>query len=675
MNTSAVHRPLPMKQPPKVAARPGRSLTLRSPHQGQSAAKETIPTSSVSQLRSKLFGESSYSSATLPRPLPTKAPTPPADDPPLSDEEYDDVRNVVMTIRKTHSLKNISSYQAPPPIAPHTPQLRPPIAPSTPPPTPPRGHYSTHLITQNAAPALPPGRASPSPCPPISTEAVPLVDFMRINQKNLPLKVRIYAGTRGKDSFSDGEMLYLHCQKNSQAVIVATFGEQAANCVAPINSGVEFGILYNPEGDYNKAYQGYQFETVGHILAMPTLPTVVCAKRSSTNTSHESSVNANDILLIREVVQKSFSQACYLSCVHAKTNEPKLLPETCIGWFTTSPYEVSLHLHQIVEHLHLPLECLALYNAADAHNIRSRLPRSVLKLEKRTTEKSVVASRPSSSSDLLSIPLQLKMEVQQTQLSVDESKKLVKLTNTVFESFNSAKVHPVVPPTGPNGEGLEVLCELVNQLNPNVGIDLEMLPNIPTSKRWEIELPTQEDNEPEYDIPDVALKSFMSKMPIKNDQLVKTPEPPLTTPPSYDAIRTPSTRPTTVNVPSHYDVPTSRKYQPTTAAGNNPILCSPKPERRNTNTQEDKRSETEVVMLRKEVATLNQAVQNLQSFYQQLKEQTGISVAAISLPSIYFSCFSCRCPSGNCETAREGSRTEIINREKLIFTARSSCQP
>lgn len=539
---------------------------------------------------------------------------PPVDS--FTDEEYDDVRNVVIPLRKVPSFKGNDSSPAPPPIA--RPQLRPPLPTSAAPPPPPRGDLPTPLKVWNASQPSP--AASPFKTQPLSilSDAVPLVDFMRRYKQNLPQKIRIHAGFRGtrdKASIFDGEVLYLLCQINSQVVVVTIVGEKAQVTV-PVNSGAEFGILYNPEGDYNKAFQGYQFETVGQILAMPYLPSVVCAKQSFSSGTQESSVNANDILLIREVVQKSFGQA-HLSCVNAKTNESKNLPEACCGWFTTSPYEACIYLHQVVEHLRFPLECLALYSAADAQQIRSRLPRSVLKLEKSTTESSVVASRPSTT-DLLSIPLRLGIEVQQVQLAVDESKKLADLTKSVFDGFNPAKVHPVVPSPGPRGEGLEVLCELVNPLNPNVGLDLVKPPSVPTSKPWQSQVeppPSPEgDDEPEYDIPDVAMANFRSKM--KNDhQLMKTSEAP---PTAHNPTNiTQPNNLTSGSTMAHYDVPPSRPHQLTPAVASH-VRGSMKPSN----------GETEVEMLRKEVTTLKQEVQNLQTFYHQLKDQTGAIVSA-----------------------------------------------
>lgn len=525
MDLSAIkraHTMLNSKQPPKVATKPkSRTVVLRPPISNENDATGSV---NVSQLRSKLFGSTTPTSSTpppsssspttnssfhtLPRQPIKKAENPPPPPPrsPDLEEEYDDIASIRASIQKSSSFHSLSVCSTAPAST----------------DTPPRP--STHIpaSSPNKAPALPPPN-SPRPCKDnLLTDAIPLVDFVRNSQNQLPVKIRVYTGFNGaseKSTIREGELLNLHFMKSSQSVNVLA-GENG-QMVVPINSGIEFGVIYNIEGDYRKAYQGYQFETVSQMMSMSFLPKVVCTKSSYSTSSHESSVEANDILIVQDIV--TMHQVRYLSCLKVQTNETKLLPESCSCCFSTSPYEVTLLLHQIVEHLQLPLECLVSYRNPDPPNVHNRLPKALVKLQAITTEKSVVVSRPSSVStaaSLLSIPVRLGVEVQQIQSSSFEQKKLVEATKTLFQNFDPRKLHNVTELSGKGGEGLDVLCEVICQSNPSVGIEILKPHSLPdTIYQHKIELSIDDNNsvdENEYDIPDVALATYRANLAQKS---------------------------------------------------------------------------------------------------------------------------------------------------------------
>ena len=605
----AAFRRNPGSQPPSVAVKPKKKPTLARP-----PIRNDAPDSagSVSALRSKLFGGGAGSSATMPRPSRTANTTVPAATAAVeSDEdEYDDISNVVPAIlRRAPSFNSTKVKSTSISPSPSLPKLNSEVDSS-------KFHTGPPPRALNSA--YPPPK---SPCPkhvpprsPQASDPVPLSDFMR-NYK-LPQKVRVYAGFnegREKSRIYEGEQLYLHYQKHSQAVLISV--GQTAPMMVPVNSGVEFGVIYNPEGDYNKAYQGYQFETVGQLLASPVPPSVVCVKRPWSGGSHESTINSNDVLLIKEIVQRSYGPT-YLSCLNLKTGEQKMLPETCTGFFTTYPYEACLYLHQIVEHLHLPLECLALYSKPNSDDIRSRLPRNVMKLERTIQEKTVVASKPSSvtTSSLLSIATKISMEVQQVQLSADEAMQLAEMTKNLYQKFNPAKTWPVNPSAGQGGEGLDVLCEVVNQQNPGVGVELIRPPCVPASIQWnqgvDIELEEIDDLvENEYDIPDVAIASYKAKIQNNKPSLPKSDPPSTSTPVPNSKLS---------NDSSHYDVPRSRPQPATTSAAAPPPSLSIQLPKKSGN------SETEVDSLKKEITSLKETVKSVQTSYHRLKDQLGM---------------------------------------------------
>ena len=69
----------------------------------------------------------------------------------------------------------------------------------------------------------------------------------------------------------------------------------------PLNTEIQFGLLYDPVGDTKQAMKGYSFQTVGELADYPTPPKIVRVTRKFDSGDPKSSVELNEILIIKNV--------------------------------------------------------------------------------------------------------------------------------------------------------------------------------------------------------------------------------------------------------------------------------------------------------------------------------------------------------------------------------------
>lgn len=178
-------------------------------------------------------------------------------------------------------------------------------------------------------------------------------------QHDFPLEVEVTAGYFGEseqDTFSEGDRLNFHFVKQVSVAIVETcFGSSVK---IPLNSALQFSLLYNPNNNLKEASLGYMFKSVKELLAKKDqMPKVVCVTKqhSSSNATH--SVEKGEILILDEVKHGRFGGQSLL-CTSLRSNKQKRLSESVQGHFSTNPDDLKLFLPDIVKKLHLPLKAL-----------------------------------------------------------------------------------------------------------------------------------------------------------------------------------------------------------------------------------------------------------------------------------------------------------------------------
>lgn len=66
-----------------------------------------------------------------------------------------------------------------------------------------------------------------------------------------------------------------------------------------LNTAIQFGLVYDPVGDVKQAVKGYSFETVGELAEYPNPPRIVRATRKFETGDSKSSIEADEILVIK----------------------------------------------------------------------------------------------------------------------------------------------------------------------------------------------------------------------------------------------------------------------------------------------------------------------------------------------------------------------------------------
>ena len=137
---------------------------------------------------------------------------------------------------------------------------------------------------------------------------------------------------------------------------------------------------------------GLTFERVSDVMAMKTLPRVMTSLKPYKGSSPESSVEANELLIVKTV--KSKLKGKFLKAYSPRLKMKKELPEGCCGKFSTKPYDVRLFLPEIAEHLadSFPLQAMLFVNGDTAGEIPSSIISDAVNLRRFDVEASLIAT-------------------------------------------------------------------------------------------------------------------------------------------------------------------------------------------------------------------------------------------------------------------------------------------
>ena len=322
----------------------------------------------------------------------------------------------------------------------------------------------------------------PSPPPPRRTASTPqsitgenilpdeaankklsLSEFVSLYHKEFPIQVRVCKGFCGPSedtSISEDDCFNVYFVKHTKIVTVEY--DNGSRYRVPLNSAISFGILYNPHNNLNDAMKGYRFETVADLLRVSTLPVLVFARKAFQGSSAESSISANEHLLVKKMVSKRLGTKKQLKVFSLKENKEKVLNPNCAGNFKTKPKYVRLFLPEILKHLPDIFPCKAvLYNVSSLAAERSAvmsggLPNrpgsmtkfgsaSLVTMMHSTTETSIVAAsvleQGMANVRLIDIPIDLNILVRVEHI-VDEDKthRLYEETIFIYEHFDTSKL-------------------------------------------------------------------------------------------------------------------------------------------------------------------------------------------------------------------------------------------
>lgn len=240
---------------------------------------------------------------------------------------------------------------------------------------------STHL------PSPPPSSQPKSPAPntnantttssSVTDDRLTIAKFASLHKQNFPVKCTVCKGFYGPTEdlkFSEGDKLRAHSLKQSTVINVQYDNGARENIHA--NSSVPFAVLFDPHGNTKEAMMGYRFEKISELVQLPVLPPVLWSRKSYKGSSPESSVSANELLIVRRVKSRLVGRQQLKVYSHTQRKE-KTLYTSCVGSFSTKPRDICLFLEDIVRHMPDIFPCRAVMLNDDAGAGTTAAPQGV----------------------------------------------------------------------------------------------------------------------------------------------------------------------------------------------------------------------------------------------------------------------------------------------------------
>ena len=195
--------------------------------------------------------------------------------------------------------------------------------------------------------------------------------------------------------FSEGNRFKAHSLKKLTTVNVEHKNGKCENI--PVDSTRAFSILYNPKDNINEAIKGYKYEKVSDLVQLSVLPPVLWSRKPYQGSSPNSSLSANELLIVRRVKSRLMGKQ-QLKVYSLAQKKEKTLYTSCVGSFSTKPHDVSLHLSDILKYMPDIFPCRAvMFNSEGANHLPSHassagMDACVVTLMHSTTDISVTVS-------------------------------------------------------------------------------------------------------------------------------------------------------------------------------------------------------------------------------------------------------------------------------------------
>ena len=324
-----------------------------------------------------------------------------------------------------------------------------------------------------------------------SSSEMPLRAFVEKHREDLPVHVIITKGYYGPDertSISDGDMFSIHFFK--QTKIVKVQDSNGYKYTVPLNSALEFGLVYSLPSGFKQVDLKYHFKTVGDMLQLKDLPKAVLATKSYRGSSPESSVEQNDLLLVKEIKTKKrgIKSSKVLKCTVAGTGVKKTLSEDCAGHFSIKSIDTKFFLPEIVEHINLPQKAFIYSGSASRVDLPQHLMQCEIEILRVEIEESIVATsipdkddhkkltnpyRNTTSTPLVDIPQDLDIEVAVVKFGDGETTQLYAETRHLCEKYNPEEASYLNLPSSITASAQTTLFRTIRQdQNRQVGVEI-----------------------------------------------------------------------------------------------------------------------------------------------------------------------------------------------------------
>ena len=284
-----------------------------------------------------------------------------------------------------------------------------------------------------------------------------LQQFVKEYGDKVPVRICIlrgFCGSTPRTTISRNDIYDVHFVKHTKVV---TISDSAHNtyCI-PLNSSIEFSILFNPENNLQKAIQGYTYEKIGNILSLSRRPKIISSLTYVDAGGSKQVVN--EILIVKGVQRSKMRARKGLIVFNVHTKTETTLSDNVYGSFSTRPCLVKLHLPDIVDHMVKPFPAEALMTVDHAlyskqgsrvHKLPDALFSKVIHVNDSYIETTLVSSMDERDERLekvlFDIPVTDKelFDIEVTIVDVKtktEVERLYRETETAMQSFDPTKV-------------------------------------------------------------------------------------------------------------------------------------------------------------------------------------------------------------------------------------------
>ena len=212
-------------------------------------------------------------------------------------------------------------------------------------------------------------------CDSVTTSEMSLQNALTKFNNHFPLRIKFVEGYCNEDSehnLSANEVYDIQFVKKTRVITLRD--KDGFMHHVPLASTMMFGLVYNPFSNFDEALAGYTFEACGDIMAADALPTVVCATSPVHNQEEKHSIAENEIFVVKGIQKPKLRGKRFLRVFSLQTNTEKLLPEECLGNFSTKPSLIRLHLPQIVNSITNPFPVQAVLYVDNQEPSSLKLP-------------------------------------------------------------------------------------------------------------------------------------------------------------------------------------------------------------------------------------------------------------------------------------------------------------
>ena len=301
------------------------------------------------------------------------------------------------------------------------------------------------------------------------SERMLLPEFVKKYSQSFPLHIKVlkgYCGPSSRLTISTSDTYNIHFIKHTKVVAIKDAHNTPYSI--PLNSAIEFGMVYDPNNNHSEAVNGLTFGKVSEIIGLPIPPKVFCALEAFQG-EDEKKMFDDEILVVKQVLKSRFKSKRALKVYSLLTQSEKLLQEDCSGHFTTQPYMVRMHLPEMIEHVinPFPHQAIIFFGAevyqnpemeVQVQDLASSVLSKVITMCHCMTETSLIASslvtnkrrRPycdcdAEGADLFDIPVNdenlagIEVAVL-TPNTEEETEQLYDDTRSIVEQFNPTRV-------------------------------------------------------------------------------------------------------------------------------------------------------------------------------------------------------------------------------------------